>query len=92
MTSSATQAATPATTAAAIGAAINLTGTTNLRSTAGYPAAGGRIREGALYRSDALHAIGAPGIAKLRGAGSDLPAGGGDAVNYVECDRLGTDR
>ena len=42
-------------------------GTYNLRAVAGYPAAGGRqVREGVLYRSDALHALDDAGQAELR--------------------------
>ncbi|MDP5227608.1 MULTISPECIES: tyrosine-protein phosphatase [Arthrobacter] len=41
--------------------ALPVAGTHNFRSTAGYPAAGGVIRDGALFRSDALHRLGQDG-------------------------------
>lgn len=39
------------------GPALELDGTFNFRSTAGYPAASGRVRPGGLFRSDALHEL-----------------------------------
>lgn len=41
----------------AAGPVLALEGTYNFRSTAGYPAAAGRLRENALFRSDALHRL-----------------------------------
>lgn len=49
----------------AAGPAIGIEGTYNFRSTAGYPAAGGTIRPNSLLRSDALHRLGARGIAQF---------------------------
>lgn len=46
------------TTSPQAGPALGLEGTHNFRSTAGYPAAAGRVREGGLFRSDALHRLG----------------------------------
>ena len=48
-----------------VGQVIQVPGTTNLRSTAGYPAGDGRIREGRLFRSDALHQLDDQGIQHL---------------------------
>lgn len=51
--------------APAAGPALPVAGTHNFRSTAGYPAADGSIAPGALFRSDALHALGAEGSAQF---------------------------
>jgi protein-tyrosine phosphatase len=44
---------------------IPVPGTFNFRDAGGYPATGGVVRTGKLFRSDALHLIGAAGRAKL---------------------------
>ncbi|MFF1877515.1 tyrosine-protein phosphatase [Leifsonia sp. NPDC058230] len=48
---------------------IPVAGTYNFRDVGGYPAAGGTIRSGKLFRSDGLHSIGEAGKEKLRELG-----------------------
>ena len=48
-----------------IGTPIPVDGTYNFRSTAGYTAAGGVIRAGSLFRSDALHLLSPQGVAQF---------------------------
>ena len=50
---------------APVGAPINIVGTQNFRSTAGYPAAGGRLRANGLFRSEALDRLDAAGVAQF---------------------------
>lgn len=53
----------------AAGPALPITGTHNFRSTAGYPAETGSIAPGALFRSDALHALDDAGTAAFAAHG-----------------------
>jgi protein-tyrosine phosphatase len=48
---------------------IPVAGTYNFRDVGGYPADGGTVRSGKLFRSDGLHSIGEDGKAKLRELG-----------------------
>ena len=52
-----------------IGTPIPIDGTHNFRSTAGYAAAGGVIRAGSLFRSDALHLLSPQGVARFAAQG-----------------------
>lgn len=56
-------------TAPAAGPVIGLDGTYNFRSTAGYRAARGTLREGALFRSDALHRLSEDGRRRFAAQG-----------------------
>ncbi len=48
---------------------LDVPGTVNFRSVGPVPAAAGTVREGVLFRSDALHELGDPGRAALRELG-----------------------
>lgn len=45
---------------------LPIQGTLNFRAVAPYPARGGRLKQGALYRSGEFHDIGAPGLDGMR--------------------------
>lgn len=52
-----------------VGQVLDMPGTTNFRSTAGYSVTGGELRDGGLFRSDALHRLDEQGLGRLRELG-----------------------